>query len=215
MVTLGDHSGRLAGEVKHRRWGHGGPGLPGLSPNPGGCPRGHHVHSRRRRRAGIHRAGTALLGWVRGRLHRPDPRGVRAGPAPVRRLVPAAPHPPVPGPPHRHRVPRPRPGSPRPRPGHHHPPAVHHRRVLQGRGGGRTTRPFTGRSCPPPPGGTTSRTPPGWTETSSARCWPPLGSARRRARAHLSAGPQRATRLRGHRRHHRGPGASSAGTAPW
>jgi hypothetical protein len=36
----------------------------------------------------------------------------------------------VPGPPRRHRMLRPRPGSPRPGPGNHHPPLVHHRRVL-------------------------------------------------------------------------------------
>ncbi len=36
--------------------------------------------------------------WVPGWLHRPDARGVRAGPAAVRQLVPAASHRPVPGP---------------------------------------------------------------------------------------------------------------------
>ena len=64
-------------------------------------------------------------------------------------LVPAAPLAPAPGPPRRHRMLRPRPGSPRPRPGHHHPPPVHHRRVLQVRRRRRPARAFTGRSCPP------------------------------------------------------------------
>jgi len=39
--------------------------------------------------------------------------GIRAGPAAVRALVPAAPAAPRPGPPCRHRMLRPRPGSPR------------------------------------------------------------------------------------------------------
>ena len=32
MVTLRDHPDRLTGEVKHRRWGYGGPNLPGPQP---------------------------------------------------------------------------------------------------------------------------------------------------------------------------------------
>ena len=132
-------------------------------------PRGRHVHVHRcrRRRAGVHRAGAARPGGVPGRSHRPDPRGVRAGPAPVRQLVRSASAAPVPGPPGGHRVLRPWPGGPRPGPGHHYPAAVHHCRVLPVRRRGRPARSFTGRPCPSP-GWTTIRTPPGWIATSSA-----------------------------------------------
>jgi hypothetical protein len=59
----------------------------------------------------------------------PGPRDVAPGWAaqndvtsgPVRQLVLAAPAAPVPGPPRRHRMLRPRPGGPRSRPAHHHP----------------------------------------------------------------------------------------------
>ena len=56
------------------------------------------------------------------------------------------------------------------------------------------------------PGWTMSRTPQVWTVTSSAQSWSLPDSARRRACADLSAGPQRAAGLRGHRRRHRALG---------
>ena len=93
---------------------------------------------------------TARLSRVPGRLHRPDPPGIRAGPAPVRRLVPAEPCPPVPGAPCGHRMLRPRPRSKGPGPGHGHPQAVHRRGVLQVRRRGRTAEPLPGDARPPP-----------------------------------------------------------------
>jgi hypothetical protein len=101
-----------------------GPASPGPQPDRGG-PHGHHVHihSRCHHRAGVHRVRTPGPGRVPGRLHRLDPRGVCAGPAPVRVLVPAAPPALVPSAPRRHRMLRPRPGSPRPREGRPSPAA--------------------------------------------------------------------------------------------
>jgi hypothetical protein len=84
-----------------------------------------------------------------GRVQRPDPTGLRAGPAPVRQLVPRPPPALIRCPPRGHRVLRPRPGSPRPRPRHHHPPPVHHRRVLPVRRRGRAAGSLPGRPCPP------------------------------------------------------------------
>jgi hypothetical protein len=83
--------GRFDSEVKHRCWGHGWPSLPGLSPTRE-VPHGHHVrvHRYRHCRAGVHRARTACPGWVPSRLHRPDPRDLRFGPAPACVLVRAA-----------------------------------------------------------------------------------------------------------------------------
>ena len=60
-------------------------------------------------------------------------------------------HRPVPGPPRRYRMLRPRPGGPRPRPGYYHPPPVHRRRVLPLRRRGGTPRSLPGRSRPQAP----------------------------------------------------------------
>src|SRR5207247_9401795 len=38
VVTVLDHPGRLTGELKHCRWGHGWPSLPPASARPGRCP---------------------------------------------------------------------------------------------------------------------------------------------------------------------------------
>jgi hypothetical protein len=44
VVTLRNRGGSFTGEVKHRRWGHGGaPVFPGLSPTRE-VPPGYHVH---------------------------------------------------------------------------------------------------------------------------------------------------------------------------
>jgi len=53
-------------------------------------------------RAGVHEYGAAGARRVPGRVQRPDPPGLRAGPAPVRRLVPAASPAAVRCPPRRH-----------------------------------------------------------------------------------------------------------------
>ena len=112
---------------------------------------------------------------------------------------------PVRRPPRRHRVLRPRPGSragPGPRSPGGCPPSP-----------GSTSTPSRRNSWTAPRprmsavrGWTTSRTPSRWTATSSARCWSPPGSARRRARADLPARPQRAAGIGGDRRGHRAPG---------
>ena len=139
----------------------------------------HPIHRARHDPARLHRPRTARPRRVPGRVPRPDPRGVRAGPAPVHHLVPRPLPAPVRGPPRRHRRLRPRPGSQWPRPRHRHPTAVHHRRVLQvrrrRRAPGSLTRPRTSAAR----GWTTSLMPPPWTATNWAPCWSPPGSARR------------------------------------
>ncbi len=79
---------------------------------------------------GVHQHTAAGISGVPDRLQRPDPRGVRAGPAPVCELVPPASPPPVRGAARGHRVLRPRSGSPRPCPRHDHPAALHRGWVL-------------------------------------------------------------------------------------
>ena len=96
MVTLHDHLSRFIGEVKHRRvaGAMAGPAFPGPQPDPRGAMSDQHPQpSPSSSRRSPSRNGRP--GWVPGRLHRSDPRGVCAGPAPVRRLVPAAAHPPI------------------------------------------------------------------------------------------------------------------------
>jgi hypothetical protein len=181
MVTLRDRGGWFTGGVKHRRWGHGGPSLPGPQPDPGGapwppCPRPHRQRSLPLSRCSPARSGLALAGFLAG-LHRPDPRGVRTGPAPVRQPVPAEPGAPVPGALRRYRVLRPRPGGARPRPGHQHPPSVHDRPGSTSTPSKKTCssihRPLMSavRAC------FMSPMPPCWSVTSLARCWSPPGWA--------------------------------------
>ena len=38
-VTLRDREGSFTGDVKHRRWSHGGHSLPGPQPDPGDAPK--------------------------------------------------------------------------------------------------------------------------------------------------------------------------------
>ncbi len=124
VMTLRDRPGRLTGEVKHCRWGHGRPSLPGPQPDPGGAPwppRPRPQLSPPSSPCSPSQKGCP--GWVPSRLHRLDPRGVRTGPAPVRQLVSAVPPASVRGPAARTHRARPRSGSSRPRPGHHHPAA--------------------------------------------------------------------------------------------
>ena len=133
----------------------------------------------------------------------------------VHRLVPAARAAPVPGPPRRHRVLRPRHGSHAAGPAPtiarrlctiagfyryaveeellEHSPAVHVRRPrLDYESHAIGAGPQRGRR----------------------RCSSPPGSAPERARADLAAGDQRAADLRSPRRRHRRSSASNAGTAP-
>src|SRR5258706_1982004 len=99
-----------------------------------------------RDRARVHRSGKADVSRVPGRLLRPDPRGLRPGPAPVHRLVPPAAAAPVHRPPRRHRAVRPRPRSRWKNRRDRHPQAVHHRRTVQVRRRGRPARPLPGRA---------------------------------------------------------------------
>jgi hypothetical protein len=89
------------------------------------------IHCPRHDPARLHRRRTARARRVPGRLPRPDPRGVGAGPAPVHQLVPPSVPASVRRPPRRHRKLRPGAGSPGPCARHRHPAAVHNRRVLQ------------------------------------------------------------------------------------
>jgi hypothetical protein len=150
-VTLRDCLGRPTGDSKHRRWGHGGPSLPGLSPT--------------REAPMAARPTSATVATVEPVFTEPERlalAGFLAGYTGLTREAYALDlrqyaswcqqnQLPLPGPSRRHRMLRPRPGSPRPRPGHHHPPPVHHRRVLQVRRRRRPARAFTSRSCPPSP----------------------------------------------------------------
>jgi hypothetical protein len=65
---------------------------PQAAASPAREPRASHLSDRPRPLTGasVHRAGMPCLGWVPGRLYRPDSRGPRPEPAPVRLLVPAA-----------------------------------------------------------------------------------------------------------------------------
>ena len=74
------------------------------------------------------------------------------GPAPVHRLVPRPFARPVRGPPCRHRVLRPGPGSDGPRPGHRYPAAVNHCQVLQIRRPRRDPGSLARRTCAPSAG---------------------------------------------------------------
>ena len=74
------------------------------------------IHRARRDPARLHRRRTARPRRVPGRIPRPDQGGLRTRPAPVHHLVPCSFPAPVRGPPRRHRVLRPRPGSQGPGP---------------------------------------------------------------------------------------------------
>jgi hypothetical protein len=72
-LTLRDNAIGSTGEVNQRRWGLGGPSLPGLSPTRE-VPDDHHdidsVYRGRRRRVGIHPPRTARADRVPGRIRR-------------------------------------------------------------------------------------------------------------------------------------------------
>ena len=116
-VTWRDGPGRLTVGFSSFAGGLSWPSF-GVSACTPEVPDGHHdpVRCSRPGRARVHQHGTAGISRVPRWLQRAHPPGLRAGLAAVRRLVPAASAPPVPGPPRGHRVLRPRSGSPRPRP---------------------------------------------------------------------------------------------------
>ena len=168
------------------------------------------IHRARHDPARLHRRRTNRP----GRVPRPDPRGLRPGPAPVRQLVPN----PVPGlvrrPPRRHRRLRQRAGSSRPDPGHRHPAAVHHRRVLQVRRRRRAPGPLTRRPRAQAP--CRLRVPCGRAGPQRAR----RAARRRRARAavgacaDLSARAEWAAGIGGRRRRRRAPGSGARAPDP-
>ena len=139
----------------------------------------HPIHRARHDPARLHRCRAVRPRRVPGRVPRPDPRGLRPGPAPVRQLVPqparwpcspsAAPTSRAspatwkpgagPGPPS--------PGGCAPSPGSTSTPSK--------KSSWTAPRPRTSAGR----GSTTSPMPSPWTATSSARCWSPPGSARR------------------------------------
>jgi len=170
------------------------------------------IYRARHDSARLHRRRAIRPRRVPGRVPRPDPGGLRPGPAPVRQLVPGPLGGPVRRPPCRHRGLRQGPGSQRPGPRHRHPAAEHHRRVLQVRGPRRAARSLPGRPCPP--AADRLRVPRRRPGPQRARRASGGGRARAagRARADLAARAERAAGLRGHRRRYRAPGASSAGT---
>ena len=124
----GTDSGLLYSNCWDRNW----PGLPRFQPGrevpDDHC---HPLHRARHDPARLHRSQTARPRRVPGRIPRPDPRSVRAGPTPVHQLVPS----PIPGlvrrPPRRHRKLCPGARSPGRARATVTPAAVHHRRVLQ------------------------------------------------------------------------------------
>jgi hypothetical protein len=213
LTTAAHRSGDLVLSERHA-YGGGlivllGPRLAqlwGLSFSPGGA-HGHHdlVRCPCPGDAGVQQHRAAGVSRVPGRVQRPDPPGLRVGPASVRQLVPTAPAAPVRRPPRRHRVLRTGPGNPRQSPRHHHPAAVHSRRALPVCGRGRTARPLARRARAPAQAGLRiprHRPGPQRARRFASRC---RARASCGACADLAAGPQRAAGLRGHRRGHRGP----------
>ena len=104
---------------------------PGLEPDPGVPDDHHHIHCPRADRANLHQYRAVGVGGVPGWLQRPYARGLELVCA-VRQLVPAAAPALVCGPPCRHRVLCPRPGSAWPCTGHRDASAVYRRRVSTG-----------------------------------------------------------------------------------
>ena len=151
----------------------------GSQPEPGRCPMSTTNPSAALVpvTAGVHQHRAAGVSRIPGRLQRPDPAGLRAGPAPVRVLVPAAPAAAVRRPAAPTSSASPVTWKPAAAPGPPSPAGC-------ARSPGSTSTPSR-KSCstthPPRTSAgrawTTSRMPPGWTATSSARCWSPPGSA--------------------------------------
>ena len=180
MVTWCDGGGCLTVGFSLFAGASAGPAS-GSQPESPEVPDGHHdpVRRPRPRHAGVHQHRAAGVSRIPGRVQRPDPAGLRAGPAPVRQLVPAAPAAAcsVPAAPTSSASPAtwkpaagpgpPSPAACAPSPGSTGTPSRKNCSI--------TRPPRTSAG----PGWTTSPTRPGWTATNSARCWSPPGSARR------------------------------------